>query len=91
MILILQDGTNKSLGGDFLSQILDIVNKIFYFCRMDTSNLISQAQFARNIKSSPQWITQLIKDKRLSVVMVGDIPYVNKDSKIKPASKKIPA
>jgi len=55
---------------------------------MNTSNLISQAQFARNNKCSPQWITELIKDKRLSVVMVGDIPYVNKDAKIKLKGKK---
>lgn len=57
---------------------------------MDNSNLISQAEFARKQKCSPQWVSELIKDKRISVTYIAGIPYVDKFTKIKPQSKKIP-
>lgn len=54
---------------------------------MDTSKLISQAEFARKQKCSPQWISQLIADNRLDVVRIGDIDYLFKDAKIRPKRK----
>ncbi len=58
---------------------------------MDNSNLISQADYARMIKSSPQWVGQLIRDGRLSTTDIGGVPYVDKFAKIKPLKKKKPA
>lgn len=55
---------------------------------MDTSKLISQAEFARKQKCSPQWISQVIADGRLSFEKIGDIDYVYSDAKISPKRKK---
>lgn len=58
------------------------------FAIMDTSKLISQAQFARDHQVSPQWIAQLIADHRLDIVRIGKIDYIFSNAKIKPKRKK---
>ncbi len=50
--------------------------------------LISQAEFARKKKYSPQWRSQLIADDRLDVVKIGDIDYVYSNTKIRAKKKK---
>lgn len=55
---------------------------------MDTSKLISQAEYARKQKCSPQWISQLIEDNRLEVTRIGKIDYILSSAKIKPKKKK---
>jgi len=50
---------------------------------MDTSNLISKAQFARDHQVSRQWIEQLIKDDRLLAIKIGGHILIEKNAKIK--------
>jgi len=54
---------------------------------MNTSNLISKAQFARDHLVSRQWIEQLILDNRLSAIKIGGHILIDKDEKIKPKNK----
>jgi len=57
---------------------------------MNLKDLMSVSQFARKLEVSQQWIWQCVQDGRLSVTRVADVPYINKDEKIKPKGKKIP-